>query len=222
MKKNCIITRFEYSKEQIMTDEYSWRLGFYKNKVLPRLKKQTNQNFDIWVWTNPWQEKELQSLGVNTFQVDNPPRNIPGRRQEYYYNFAPWDKVIGLPKYEIQTAVDSDELVESDFNELIIKNCEDGKRKHIHFQPIKLDIKTGNTYKAEEGSKNFYSERRGSPTFSIYQPDGEYLFLHHTSHTKMPRHFDVSIKIDGHVFMGIHDYNDSTTINSGDKIWKTN
>jgi hypothetical protein len=213
--RNAIITRFTYDKEAVKTEEYWWRYEFYKNKVLPRLEKQTNQNFDLWFNCNPWQDKEVKELGVNVFRVDT--KNArPGKYSNGVFKFVSWSAVRGLPKYEIQTALDSDDFVEPYFNDIILKLSKGDKRIHLSFQPIKLDISTDKRYRMHPDSPHFYHAWRGSPVFSIYQPSGEFYYVYDRSHAKMPKITDKSIKIENEVYMVIHKDNATNEIIESD------
>jgi len=211
MNKIAVITRFHYPKDD---PEYRWRLDYYRDEVLPRLLRQYCQDFDIWIWCEPWQEKELKSLSprIRTFRA-----TYAKRDSHLFIDYTLWENVFGLPKYEIQVGLDSDDLVAPGFIEKIQELCQGDKSLLLSFQPIKFDIATGNRYHMDQ-----YTEQRGSPIFAFYQPDiytKDFKFAYHTSHLRMPVLAQKRIIVpEGYAYMSIHDRNDSTRIKKTDKL----
>jgi len=201
-----IITRFHYPESKKGSKEYKWRFNYYKDKILPKVKNQTDKDFDINVWCNDWQRESLEELGISTFQVNTKTRT---NKLGYFIDFADWSEVEGLKKYDIQIGLDSDDYITPEF----IKKVKDIASNQIRstfisFQPEKVDIKTGNKYPM----KRTYNHQ-GSPVFAIYQPHGDYKFAYETSHLLMPKEFKNFYFVDkGYCYVSVHDYNDSTSI----------
>lgn len=214
--KHAVITRLHYKNDQ---DLYN-RLDYYKKEVFPRLLKQNNQNFDIWLWVEPKHEKIVKfHPRINTFTVDCEVRK---NKYGHFIDHSPWSKVNGLPQYDIQTGLDSDDLVVPDFIEKTQKLCKGKKSILISYQPIKLDIKTGKKYHITFcGNKTEYNEKNGtSPVFSIYQPNKEdFKFAYEYDHLILHRYFDKTILLDGMVLMSVHDNNDSTRIKPTERLY---
>lgn len=207
----CVITRMHYPKDH---KDFKWRFEYYKNKVLPTLRNQTFKQFDIAVWCEKHHEKLFKELGVIPFQATHPEYN-----SELFKDFTSWDNVSGLKRYDIQVALDSDDLVEPQFLAKIRQICVGSKSIHISFQPDKLNIKTGKLYKMSDNYKN---SGTGSPCYALYQPEFKY-FAYHDSHLKIGNLMDKTIYIDeGYVHMSIHDTNDSTGIKKTDIEIKRN
>jgi hypothetical protein len=194
------ITRFHYPIEKKESKEYKWRLAFFRDEVLPRIK-----GVDINVWCNDWQRDEIEALGVKTFYAETETRK---NKMGYFVDFVEWKNVKGLKKYDIQIGLDSDDLIEPEFIDKV-KECSGDQSIFMSFQSEKIDIKTGKKYKMPRD----YS-KQGSAIFAIYQPNKEnYLFAYQDSHLKMPKYFDKFIFIPtGYCYVNVHNYNDSTKI----------
>lgn len=211
MNKIAVITRFHYEQD---SEEYRWRLDYYRDEVLPRLLRQYCQDFDIWIWCEPWQEKELKSLSprIRTFRA-----TYAKRDSHLFIDYTPWENVAGLPKYPVQIGLDSDDLVNAGFVGYVRELCDCNQITHIGFQPFKLDVKTQKRYLMDR-----YTEKRGSPIFAFYQPDiyaKDFKFAYHTSHLRMPVLAQKRIIVpEGYAYMSIHDRNDSTRIKKTDKL----
>lgn len=211
MNKIAVITRFHYEKDGL---EYRWRLDYYRDKVLPRLLAQFDQEFDIWIWCEPWQDDELKALSpkINTFRA-----TYEERDSHLFIDYTEFKNTLGLPKYPIQVGLDSDDLVRAGFIGYVQQLCDLDETTHISFQPFKLDIKTKKCYRMDQ-----YTEKRGSPIFAFYQPDysfkKDFIFAYHTSHLRMPELAKKKIIVpEGYVEMSIHGKNDSTKIKKTDQ-----
>jgi hypothetical protein len=215
MKQVAVITRFHYPKGH---PDFKWRLDFYKNEVFPRLLTQIDQEFDIWLWIEPHHEKQVKfDPRINTFTVDC---NVRKNQYGHFIDHTPWSKVKGLPKYDVQVGLDSDDLVEPKFISKIKRLATGNKSIHISFQPIKMDMKTGKKYQMRFcGNKTKYNAENGtSPVFAIYQPrKDKYKFAYEHDHLFIFKHFDMLKLVgEGYVYMGIHGKNDSTRITKKD------
>lgn len=211
----AIITRFHYPEGD---NNYKWRFDYYKNEVLPRLLAQTDNDFDIWIWCEPWQKTRLEQLHykIHTFSA-----TYAKRDSHLFIDYTPYSSTEGLPMYAIQIGLDSDDLVRPNFIKRVHELCQGEFTRHISFQPKKYDIKTGKKYLMDQ-----YTINRGSPIFAHYQPDylfgragaeENFKFAYHTSHLRMPLLAQEVILVpEGLVFMSIHDLNDSTKIKAKD------
>jgi hypothetical protein len=207
-----IITRFHYPKN---SKGWDWRYQFYSNEVLPRILAQTDNNFDIWIWCEPWQNDSLKSLSnrISTFTGQWDYQN-----SSLFSDFTDYSKLNGLPKYQIQIGLDSDDLIEPGFIEHVHELCHGNKSIFVSFQPYKLDIVSNKKYKFNPMNR-YEKINRGSPIFAFYQPvlNDNFKFAYHASHLKMPQYASKHIfEPEGLVSMGIHHLNDSTRIWPGD------
>jgi hypothetical protein len=206
--KISFITRFHYLET---SNEFLWRFDYYKNNVLPRILNQTNTDFDIWIWCEKKHDEMFKSLSnkINTFSA-----TYLKRDSKYFIDYTTWNEVKGLPKYNIQIGLDSDDLIEPTFVEKVKELSIGNKTIFISFQPMKLDIKNNKKYLMDK-----YTTKRGSPIFAFYQPDlTDFKFAYHTSHLLMPNIVDKVILIqEGYCYMSIHNLNDSTKIKPTDK-----
>lgn len=211
---HALILRFHYEKDD---PRFAWRLNYFKMSCLPRILAQTSQNFDIWIRCYKWHEAEIKALSprINTFQVKNEgARYKQHGKRKYFHDFVPWSDVIGLPKYDIQSGLDTDDLIEPDYIKMIEKSVAEhkakypGKSLHLSFQP---KLFTLSSHKITPMRK-YAPKRPGSAFFSIYQPNKfTYLFAYQESHITLGANFDRSITLpDGYCFATAHSINEST------------
>lgn len=211
---HIVIIRFHYEEND---PRWPWRFQYFKEQVLPRLLNQTNQDFDIGIRCNRWQIPFFMELSdkIIPFYVKNEKaqyRPIGGKM--YFFDFAKWEDVVGLKQYDIQSGLDSDDLVSPNYiqktkdsiSEFALKHP--GKSFHLSFQPEIHNVKTYETYPI--GVK--YSPRVGSAFFAIYQPKKEkYIFAYQYSHMKLGQVMDFSITLPaGSCWASVHELNEST------------
>ena len=211
--RHAVITRMLYKEDDPQFEE---RLAIYRAFSLPRLKLQTVQDFDIIVLCNKKHSGVFKKLGLKVaFYKDG----FLGHRPRGLYNsFTPFENIEGMDMYDIQTSIDSDDLVAENYIWRIRKAIEiEGydKSLHIHFQeelynPHTLERKS---MKIKYGvpPKNW-----GSAFYSLYQPDKKnYIFAGQETHLHISQHFEKSILIgEGYCWAMIHGSNDSTTMDS--------
>lgn len=208
-KRMCVITRMHYRKDH---PDFEWRFNYYKDNVLPALKKQVYKNFDIAVWCEKHHEKLFKDLGVKTFQATH-----PDHKKKLFADFTTWDNVSGLKEYSIQVALDSDDIVVPEFTQKVADLCVGQSSVHLSFQPIKL--KGDKKYRM---AKNYEMEGSGSAIYAIYQPKFKY-FCYEKSHLSIGELMDKTIYIpEGYAYVSIHRLNDSTKINKEDTLIKDN
>ena len=201
---HIIISRMWYEKEEDLLK----RITIYESNLLPALLNQTNQDFDIGILCNEKHKEIIQNIH---------PRIIPfftkkkGQRMgKFWHIHSNWEDIIGIKEYDIQTNIDSDDIVSKDFVKIIKDSITEEKRILIHFQPLLRDFFTGIVKKIRIN----YNEKYISPCYSLYQPDKEnYVYIGQDEHPQMYKYADKIIKIpEGHYWMNIHDNNDSTTM----------
>lgn len=211
VKSHVLIIRFHYAQDD---ERFEWRLNYFKAMVLPRILNQTNNNFDIAIRCNPWHKEIFESLSprIKTFQVKNEGARykIGKRGLKYFHDFVKWDDVIGLEKYDIQTGIDSDDLIGPEFMEKVNQAIE-GEHESVHvcFQPMLFDLRDMKT----RGMRR-YGPGRGSAFLSLYQPDKkDYKFLYCDSHISMWKYAKKSKVIaSGHCWATAHWLNESTGV----------
>jgi len=209
MNNHALIIRFHYEKED---PRFDWRFSYFKAVVLPRILNQTREDFDICIWCNKWHDEIFKSLSsrIKIFHAKKDTikyKILKGKK--YYYDFIEYEDLEGLDKYEIQSGIDSDDLISRDYIDTIVKYLKNEKDKtHLCFQPKTFNLKT----LAIKPMLPYHS-KRGSPFLSLYQPNKEdnYKFIYCDSHISMWRYAKKSIVIpSGHCFMTIHYFNEST------------
>lgn len=208
-----ICTRFHFDKD---SPNFQWRYEYYRDSVLPRILNQTDQNFIINIWCEPWHDELFKSLSerINIFRV-NVKTEFPGGHLK---DFARWDAITGLEPAKIQVGLDSDDLIESNFLEKVRELSYGNKNRLISFQPVKLSLNSGTKYRM----KNYKSRRKCSPIFAMYQPV-RIKYPYYRSHYRLPE--DIRWKSiiyipEGYCYMSIHDNNVSTKVTNRDKIYE--
>lgn len=209
MKDHIIIIRFHYREDD---PRFGWRLSYFKAMVLPRILNQTDKNFDIGIRCNPAHAEIFKKLSdkIIPFRTKNDSaRYKTGKNgKKYFEDFVQWEDVIGLKKYNIQSGLDSDDLIGPRYIEVIHSALEDAaEATHISFQPRTFNIKT-----LETRPMMRYHARRGSAFLSLYQPDKtNYKFIYCGSHISMWKNAKKSITLpQGHCWATIHRINEST------------
>lgn len=208
---HAIIIRFHYKDND---PRFQWRLAYFQAMVLPRILRQTKKNFDIAVRCNPKHADIFQKMNrrIRTFTVSGEKEShIIRGGKKYFIDFVPWKDVIGLEKYDIQTGIDSDDLISENFIERIeneIRQRNPNKSLHVSFQPGIFNAATLQKYPM----KVSYGEKKGSAFFSIYQPNKKkYIFAYEDSHLRLWKYFDKSVTIPyGYCWATVHGFNEST------------
>ena len=206
MNKYVVITRMLYADNDPKFEE---RLSIYRALCLPRIKKQTIKT-DIAVLCNKAHANIFKSLGVIPFFMrDGSVGKKPGR---FWSCLTNWDNIEGLDEYDVQINIDSDDLITDNYVWRINKAIEMEKEQslHIHFQPRIFNF---HTFEEKEQNKK-YNTKEGSAFYAIYQPNKDnYVYIGQTSHLFMPSLMNKSVLIgEGYCWIGIHDNNDSTTM----------
>jgi predicted DNA-binding protein (MmcQ/YjbR family) len=219
MLTHVVITRLDYEDDSKIDS----RIELYKSLTLPCLLEQTDQNFDIAVKCNPKHFEKVRQINerIIPFYITRKGKERIKRLYNYsklYIDFIEWEYVRGLKKYNIQTSLDSDDIVEKNYiakiKEEVGKHIKEypGESLHIHFQPELVNIRTGETKKMNRR----YSNKLGSMFYSLFQPGKkDYIFIGHDSHLKMMEYADRSVLIpEGYCKLSVHGDNDSTTMES--------
>ena len=209
--KTAFIIRFHYEEND---PRFAWRFQYFKESVLPRILAQTEQDFEIAIRCNPAHDQLFKDLSekIRVFHVRG--EYVAYKKEKYFYDFVEWDRVIDLPRYELQLGLDSDDLIEPNYLEWVRKTrrgMPDHETTHICFQPQLLDVKTGEIHPI----KQVYSSTKGSAFFAIYQPATvePYVFAYQESHLTIGRHFTNKIVMpEGICFASCHHLNESTHI----------
>lgn len=205
---HVIITRMLYKDD----NDFLKRLDLYKLYLLESLKGQTNRNFDIAVLCNRKHAPIIKELGLIPFFVGE---DNFGQKDSTWHCKVKWEEIEGLDKYDIQSNIDSDDYVSDNYVEKIqdiVGKESNNKSLHIHFQPLLVDYSSGLIKKM----RNVYDEKNGSAFCSLYQPNkNNYIYIGQDGHRRMQKYANKSIIIkEGYCFVGIHEDNDSTTINA--------
>lgn len=209
MKSHVLITRFHYADND---PRFEWRFAFYKAMVLPRILRQEDQDFDIAIRCNRFHAARFEELSprIMTFQTgDDTAHYKRNGMKRYFHDFVPWEAVSGLPKYDIQSGLDSDDLIGPDYIRIINETFRhETEATHLCFQPELFRLQTLRIEPMRE-----YSRERGSAFRSLYQPDkGDgYKFIDGVSHMILGRYANKTVVIPkGHCFAVAHHFNEST------------
>jgi len=203
---HIVITRMWYENKKDLLE----RVKIYEFNLLPSLLNQTEQDFDIGILCNEKHKEIIQDIH---------PRIIPfftkkkgTRTGKYWHIFSSWKDITGIKKYDIQTNIDSDDIVSRDFIKVIRDSINEGEKTLIHFRPLLRDFFTGIIKRI----KINYHEKYPSACYSLYQPDKKkYIYIGQDSHTRMYQYAGKVITIpEGYYWVNIHDRNDSSTMGS--------
>jgi hypothetical protein len=205
----AFIIRLHYEEND---QRFEWRLKYFKEDVLPRIRAQTEKGFDICVRCNRAHYKIFESLGCKPFHVRKEYAGYvlsENGRAKYFYDFVKWEDCTDLAQYDIQIGLDSDDLIAPNYVEKIKLECAKSKTSlHIHFQPEDYVLRT----KTVKPHRPPYRKDRGSPFFALYYPDkSEYHHCYEAAHRLLYRLAARSVFISsGYCWMTIHDQNEST------------
>lgn len=200
---HIVVTRLLYK------EGFEERFELFQKTLLPSLEKQKNQNFDIGVLCAPEHKKRVEGLGLIAFHRKD--GSYGKKRGKYWGSRAKWDDITLEKKYDIQSNIDSDDMVSEDYIDIVQKHCKGDKIIHVHFHPVLYEWKTGRI----KNMNKRHGPHRGSAFYSLYQPNKEnYIYIGQNSHRNMPKYADKSILIKGHSWVVIHDNNDSSSMRS--------
>jgi hypothetical protein len=218
----AIITRFHYptAANPAKRKQFEWRFGYYRDRVLPTLAAQTGeggQDFDVWVWCEPEHERLFQALNVNgrpvnTFRASYPPRS----KGRYHVDFTTFEQTQGLPRYELQIGLDSDDMLAAPAVAQIKRQVAGARmRKLVSLQPVLLDAADGRLYRMNRR----YNGRSCSAIFGMYQPrtmwTRGFYFPYHTGHVTLRRLVpDMRYLSEGLALASVHSHNETTALNT--------
>lgn len=211
----AVVTRMHYPEDSV---KFGFRLEYYAQHTLKSLLEQTDQDFDVWIWCEPWHDEIVKNIHprINIFHGNWRKRDNGDSTNRYFIDYTHWKDIIGLPKYEIQVGLDSDDMLAPQAIEVIKKHCTGKQRTAISLLPLKLDLATGKRYSMRD-----YKAQRCSPIFALYQPGSlkdDFMFAYQSSHMRLAAYCDKKIELPtGLAFMGIGDHNESTKIKPEDK-----
>lgn len=208
----AVITRLHYAKGD---ERFLPRLKMFEHFALASLRAQTDQDFDICVWAEPWHKEQVEALDprIKVFNAEWRKREGVGVHQ-YFIDYTTFDKVTGLLPYTTVIGLDSDDELDPTAIETVRMHST-GSRKAISFQPIKRDLTTGVLYKM----KSYQQRKKMSPIFALYQPDDPYLFAYQYGHySEMPNQFEEIVYIaERETYLNVHDFNASTKVTKEDQ-----
>jgi hypothetical protein len=205
--KHGVIIRFNYPEDE---PTLKWRLAWFAGAVLPRLENQTDQNFEIWMNVNPAHVERMREVFpyIHYFTTT--------AAEKYYDLVFHSDQ---LPRFDIQTRLDSDDLVTTTYIERI-KAEVTGKKEPtvVSFQPYKLDFFSFQRYKM--GKR--YHRKSCSMFLSLFIPsEQEYNQIYKYNHRLIYERYPNVITIpEGYADLVIHPHNKITKIDAKDSLEK--
>jgi len=222
---HVIIIRFHYPKNH---PDFLWRFHYFAAITLPSILRQSIQDFDIAIWCNPRHAKLFKSLDkrIITFGIRGnyrdyitKPEHLDKAARGYFVDFVPWKAIRGLEKYEIQTGLDSDDMmIDEHYLEKTREVLAGSGTAHVCFNPSIFHVSTLRTFTCREK----YGTSRGSAFFSLYQPKDrweKYVFAYEESHLTISQMMDRQIFVEENqcVAISIHNRNVLTRIDIADK-----
>jgi len=210
IKTVAMIIRFHYLAND---QRFNWRFSYFVRAVLPRILRQRYSAFDICVRCNPIHAQRFRALSprIITFQVDNEHASYKKLgRKTYFYDFVPWSSVRGLPQYDVQIGLDSDDLISDHYvaKTMDVVHKYPTSPTHVTFQPEIFRLKT----KTFERFPVMFHSQKGSAFMALSQPDKvNYRFIYEQSHLTLGRLARRSIVLPkGDCWHTVHDFNEST------------
>jgi hypothetical protein len=199
-----------------------WRMAYFEAMTLPRLRP---HGIDVCLWVDDWQRPWCERIGCKPFTVrpEFQGHIKPGyeaKAKSYHVDFVPWSAVVGLPRYELQIAIDSDELLMPRTRPGLLErlrrelnSAPPGETCHVSFQHEMFDVQECRLYR----SQYRYSIEKGSPLYALWQPEGTepYVFAYDDSHQRIGqqmqhRRFIADDGSNAWVAASVHEYNAST------------
>ena len=208
-KSAAMIIRLHYEPDD---PRFEWRFIYFARYVLPRILRQTYSKFDICIRCNPAHVSLFKALSprITTFQVRNEHSSYKKQgRKTYFYDFVPWSSVIGLPKYDVQMGLDSDDLISPDYVAKVMDLAHRYREAlHITFQPQLFRLRT----RTVEPFPLKFTPTKGSAYMALSQPDKRnYHFIYEQSHLTLGQLAKRSIVLPiGDCWCTVHDFNEST------------
>lgn len=207
--RHAIIIRLKYND----CEEFEWRLSFFHALCLRSLLRQKDQNFDILVLCNPEHSERIKSLShkIKVFHHDVPIAGDPDYRRKGEKNSVmPFKYDLD---YEIQTRIDSDDIVSKGFTDIIRKSFKRNP-KLLCFKPMRFHLDTLKKYYT-------YDNYKRSMFLSVYNPDKD-SFIYEVGHCSWQHKIkemggQIEIIKFGYCYQVIHDFNASTGIRPKDK-----
>lgn len=206
-----IITRLHYD---LGNPKFAKRVELFKQHTLPSLLAQTDQDFDIWIWTEAHHDEAVKAIHprINVFHGNWVKREKAATGvKKYFIDYTPYKDIIGLPAYATQLNLDSDDTLSPDAVAEVKKHAQGDKILVISLQPLKIDLRTGKRYHMHN-----YPGARCAPIFALYQPlehPKPFMFVNEFGHMRAGRHAEGKVALpEGFSFMNIADHNESTAI----------
>lgn len=213
LKRAAVILRMCYGPDYPEAARI-WRFAFFSNQVLPRILHQKAADFDIWIWVHPRHQRLVEAMSprIRTFTVDT--------RESPLYAAHPWKFVRGLPKYEVQIRIDTDDFMGPRYVKTMLRELGTfkGASRLVYFEPYKFDYRTGRIYAVPVG---LYHQHRPSAFLALSQhpDDSQYDWVYGRGHTRMWKVADrVKALGPGFCWALCHDNNDTTYVKQGRDI----
>lgn len=198
--------------------KFEWRLNYFRAMVLPRIQAQQG-DFKIAIRCNPVHVDLFKSLDerIITFGIKPQYENFMRPRdavkaKRYFVDFAEYRMLEGLPRFDIQMAMDSDDMpLGNDYVLYIQSRAQEAPQQsmYIGFDPYMFQVDTLRTYKCHIQ----YNAQKGSPIFALYQPKEkeQYYYAYHKSHLTIGHLMDRQLfEPPGRCAFSIHKNNSST------------
>lgn len=208
-----IIIRLYFSPDD---PRAAWRLAMFEALTLPCLQRQSCQDFSLWIRCHPAHRERLEAMDP--------------RLRTFSQRTAREDREIGLnalagdgeelPRFDIQTRLDSDDLVTRHFVARIHKEVERHANSQplvVSFQPVKFELSSLLCYRMHTR----YGPQRCSMFLSLYQPPNceDYRYIYDFNHRLIWETFPRVVTVpEGYCRLVVHAQNCHTKIESNDTI----
>ncbi len=206
--KHGVFIRLKYNDGK----EFEERFAMFRILCLPSLLRQTDQNFEIVILCNPSHKERIKDLSdkIKTIHFDVPISGDPDyQRRGEKNSVMPFSYPV---EYDVQTRLDSDDIVSPDFVKKIHKTFT-GDLEMIGFKPIKFHLPTLKLYYN-------YMKPETSMCISLCNSSKDF-FIYQSGHRSIHRWVQekggkVTVAKFGYFYQTIHNGNASTKIQPTD------
>lgn len=209
---HAIVIRLKYND----CPEFEWRMAYFQAVCLRSLLKQKDKNFDIVVLCNPIHKNRIEALSDKIKTIHH---EVPISGDPMYKRRGERNSVMPFAfdlDYDIQTRIDSDDMVTEGFTQRIHQLMNGKTKPHLLcFKPMRFNLDTLRLYYT-------YDNYESSMFLSVFNPHKN-TFIYEVGHGMWRRKINtmgggIDIVKFGYCYQTIHSNNASTGIRPKDVL----
>ena len=189
--KHFIITRFNYKPDY---PHLADRLGLFFQFTLPSIKAQTNQNFEWLILQDYPPVAVMGATYLPPGEYDKTKTFLRGEYIDYMKEETKDEDLV------LMTRLDNDDILMPTYVEDMQKAVTEVGL--YEFKGYRLDLRTNKFYKDA-----WYNRKLTSPFLTLAQDPKKFKTVYCTNHSKMWKHFDLTILPHRNWVQIIHDSN---------------